>query len=191
MFNSQQYWCHTCSAIVTIEENDNLICSKCNGEFLEAMEADDNQPQIFNHLMMGGIVQDDLYTENQAVNIIQQFLNLLVNQSEINLADMTLSDVVMGHGSFEEILQQLMEQSENGQKKPASTSAVEQLKVDTINQKEVEEKTECCICREEFVLDTKVKLMPCDHKFHIDCLDPWLKLKNSCPVCRHELPTDN
>ncbi|XP_020596766.1 uncharacterized protein LOC110036621 [Phalaenopsis equestris] len=49
----------------------------------------------------------------------------------------------------------------------------------------------CAICKDEFALEEKTKQLPCFHLYHSDCILPWLGIRNTCPVCRYELPTDN
>lgn len=53
--------------------------------------------------------------------------------------------------------------------------------------------TECAVCREDLQVGEQIQIMPCNsnHVYHPDCLAPWLKEHNSCPVCRFELPTDD
>ena len=50
-----------------------------------------------------------------------------------------------------------------------------------------------CMHREDFDEGERVQEMPCNsaHAFHAACLAPWLAKENSCPICRHELPTDD
>lgn len=72
-------------------------------------------------------------------------------------------------------------------KPPASKQAVQSLKRAPIDEPE----KKCPICLKEFGHEEIVTEMPCCHIFHDDCILPWLQVVNTCPVCRHELPTDD
>lgn len=50
---------------------------------------------------------------------------------------------------------------------------------------------ECVICKEEMEMGRDVCELPCEHLFHWMCILPWLTKKNTCPYCRHRLPTDD
>ncbi|KAL5709055.1 RING-type E3 ubiquitin transferase [Ranunculus cassubicifolius] len=44
----------------------------------------------------------------------------------------------------------------------------------------------CSICLSDYK-DTDIlrRLPECGHLFHVKCVDPWLRLHPTCPVCRH------
>ncbi|GFP91303.1 putative RING-H2 finger protein atl21a [Phtheirospermum japonicum] len=43
----------------------------------------------------------------------------------------------------------------------------------------------CAICLSEYMPKETLRSIPeCRHCFHADCIDEWLKLNSSCPVCR-------
>ncbi|CAK9021163.1 unnamed protein product [Durusdinium trenchii] len=46
---------------------------------------------------------------------------------------------------------------------------------------------ECCVCCERFGREKVIKRTPCNHVFHEDCLARWLKVTDSCPVCRKSM----
>ena len=50
-----------------------------------------------------------------------------------------------------------------------------------------EEKSEsgltCSVCTDEFVKGQNVRVLPCNHKFHPECIDPWLlNVSGTCPL---------
>lgn len=49
------------------------------------------------------------------------------------------------------------------------------------------EAIQCSICLANYELNDVLKSLPCMHRFHSACIDPWLSLNNSCPVCRSSL----
>ncbi|KAI8089625.1 uncharacterized protein BX664DRAFT_386085 [Halteromyces radiatus] len=43
---------------------------------------------------------------------------------------------------------------------------------------------QCVICLESFELDNLLRILPCGHEYHQDCIDIWLTKKNACcPLC--------
>ncbi|KAH8786668.1 hypothetical protein BGZ57DRAFT_851658 [Hyaloscypha finlandica] len=46
----------------------------------------------------------------------------------------------------------------------------------------------CSICTEDFKTGEDVRVLPCHHKYHPACIDPWLlNVSGTCPLCRHDL----
>ncbi|CAN6340811.1 unnamed protein product [Urochloa humidicola] len=45
----------------------------------------------------------------------------------------------------------------------------------------------CCICLARYVDNDELRLLPCGHFFHKDCVDKWLKINALCPLCKAEL----
>lgn len=42
----------------------------------------------------------------------------------------------------------------------------------------------CAICLQSFRSQDETALLRCPHTFHWHCLQPWLVVKNQCPLCR-------
>ncbi|XP_010262557.1 PREDICTED: E3 ubiquitin-protein ligase RDUF1-like [Nelumbo nucifera] len=105
----------------------------------------------------------------------------------------SMSDFLMGSG-FDRLLDQLAQIEINGvgrcEHPPASKAAVESMPTIEIVASHVVTESHCAVCKEPFELGLEAREMPCKHIYHSDCILPWLSLRNSCPVCRHELPTD-
>ncbi|KAJ2118798.1 hypothetical protein IW147_006306 [Coemansia sp. RSA 720] len=42
----------------------------------------------------------------------------------------------------------------------------------------------CAVCLDDFAVGDKVRMLPCQHYFHVLCIDPWLMKSSAvCPLC--------
>jgi hypothetical protein len=48
---------------------------------------------------------------------------------------------------------------------------------------------QCGICLADYVEEDKLRVLPCSHCYHSNCVDSWLKLKATCPTCRSHIIT--
>ena len=117
------------------------------------------------------------------------FLDMLINILGMNNQD---------EGSMESIINYIMANDPNRYgNPPASKKALETLEkinvTDDYLKNLVISKNDhsCSVCKDEFELNQSLTGLPCKHVFHDDCIQPWLNERNSCPTCRHELPTDD
>ncbi|XP_038610699.1 LOW QUALITY PROTEIN: E3 ubiquitin-protein ligase RNF181 [Tachyglossus aculeatus] len=74
---------------------------------------------------------------------------------------------------------------------PAAKRIVQNLPTAVITGAQADKGLKCPVCLLEFEEEQTARAMPCQHLFHANCILPWLGKTNSCPLCRHELPTDN
>ncbi|KAL9415276.1 hypothetical protein AB3S75_043541 [Citrus x aurantiifolia] len=46
---------------------------------------------------------------------------------------------------------------------------------------------DCSICLESFTDGDELICLPCKHRFHSECLDPWVRSCGDCPYCRRNI----
>ncbi|KAG2391289.1 hypothetical protein LR48_Vigan07g069800 [Vigna angularis] len=108
-----------------------------------------------------------------------------------------MSEFLLGTG-FDRVMDQLSNvESNSGSGRhdqhhaPASKAVVDAMPEIEINASHMVTESHCAVCKEPFELCTRAREMPCKHLYHPECILPWLAIRNSCPVCRKQLPVEN
>ncbi|XP_049407406.1 uncharacterized protein LOC125870900 [Solanum stenotomum] len=70
----------------------------------------------------------------------------------------------------------------NHQHGGSSSRQINNLPQSTVQNESLQEP--CAVCLETPTIGDVIRHLPCLHKFHKDCIDPWLSRKTSCPVCK-------
>ncbi|KAJ4960698.1 hypothetical protein NE237_020608 [Protea cynaroides] len=71
---------------------------------------------------------------------------------------------------------------------PASKASIEEMPKVEITQEDLDQ--ECSICLDGWEIGGEAREMPCKHRFHSSCIEEWLGMHGSCPLCRFKMPTD-
>lgn len=45
----------------------------------------------------------------------------------------------------------------------------------------------CMVCLSNFSKDELLRELPCQHTFHVNCIDEWLARSNLCPICKQSV----
>ena len=209
----KKFWCHLCHKEFShIDENNDVKCIYCGKTFCEIIENEDtsdashpihfetfianniNSQNNINNSQNGNNTNtsnnsNSSNTGNRHSSFIRRRANHLVYLLTNYIIDQNYND------NFDNIITHLMLHDTNRYgNPPASKKAVEKLKKYKINEEKIKEfgfENACAVCKDEFNIGEECLSMPCNHYFHGNCLMPWLKERNSCPVCRYELPTDD
>lgn len=54
-----------------------------------------------------------------------------------------------------------------------------------------EQGIDCAICFDGFEVGEDAREMPCKHMYHSDCIEKWLGVRGTCPICRFAMPVDD
>ncbi|KAF3448507.1 hypothetical protein FNV43_RR09220 [Rhamnella rubrinervis] len=50
-----------------------------------------------------------------------------------------------------------------------------------------QEDAECCICLSAYDDGVELRQLPCGHHFHCGCVDKWLFINATCPLCKYNI----
>ncbi|KAJ3682713.1 hypothetical protein LUZ60_012940 [Juncus effusus] len=195
------YWCYSCSRFVRVSAQSTISCPDCDGGFVEEVDPPSTRLRRSRRIGSGRSAFNPVIVlrgaGDRAAAASPNGFELYYDDgagSGLRPLPETISDFLMGSG-FERLLDQLTQIEINAgrgldNQPPASKAAIESMPTVEIGSSHMDCESGCAVCQEKFELGTEAREMPCKHIYHQDCILPWLNLRNSCPVCRHELPSD-
>ncbi|KAI1175737.1 hypothetical protein F4777DRAFT_302358 [Nemania sp. FL0916] len=117
----------------------------------------------------------------------------LENTQRVDPQSRDASQVVAGATSDHDVVPESSSEAANHtasqEHTPESTTAPASSTPDNAKKEsEPEDHLGCSICTEDFTVGEDVRVLPCNHKFHPACVDPWLvNVSGTCPLCRLDL----
>ena len=127
---------------------------------------------------------DDIYDYSSSNNNIITQLNDVLTFHD-TLIEKDLNDVYPNPDTktYEQLL--MLENQLGNVKKGYSRREIERLPY-TYYVKDFKQ-DECIICQDMFKVKEKIRKLPCEHIFHVNCIDKWFEEDKKCPCCKKEV----
>jgi len=62
------------------------------------------------------------------------------------------------------------------------------IKIFNMKLKKENDPETCAVCIDDFVDGDKLRVLPCHHEYHVECIDLWLTTrKRFCPICKRTI----
>ena len=94
-----------------------------------------------------------------------------------------------GQYSYEQLMQ--LGQTIGEVSRGASSDAIESLRTMSFEEARADRSVilgeQCSICRMEFEPGDVLRVLRCNHAEHAECIDQWLNINKSCPLCQVEI----
>ncbi|XP_030477681.2 uncharacterized protein LOC115694731 [Cannabis sativa] len=120
--------------------------------------------------------------------------NIFANLEPAWMADVGQSTNYLDGRGLEELLQHLVEDDNSRHEMPPTelsfTNSLPRVIINEEHEKQLDG-VACAICKDMLPIGAEVNQLPCKHLYHPSCILPWLQSRNSCPLCRYELPIDD
>lgn len=212
------YWCYSCTRFVNLLDQLDVVCPHCQSGFVEQIHDAVQSPamSLFSDDAFQTPRRQGFRRRRRNAGNRSPFNPVIVLRGTSDGGDNdgnsgfelyyddgdgtglrplppTMSEFLLGSG-FDRLLEQFSQIEINGfgrpENLPASKAAMESMPTVEISEPHVDAETHCAVCKDAFEIGSEAREMPCKHLYHSDCIIPWLSMRNSCPVCRHELPSD-
>ncbi|KAI3826898.1 hypothetical protein L1987_00958 [Smallanthus sonchifolius] len=195
------YWCHECDMSISLipTSSTSSLCPHCNSDFLEELDS----PIIFNTSSNPNPNPSNNHDDSNQL-LFPSFLDPSLPAADyadgFHFPSVAPSDGI-DNPYFHRVINHLFNSDYHNPSagattsrlhSPAAKSAIESIPTVKITTAflEIDPVVICAVCKDQFVIDDETKELPCKHMYHPDCIIPWLSQRNSCPVCRFQLPTD-
>ncbi|XP_010274322.1 PREDICTED: probable E3 ubiquitin-protein ligase RHC1A [Nelumbo nucifera] len=207
------YWCFQCQRTVRIAASNpsEIFCPRCSGQFI--LELEEARPRVVLDftgldpspearllealsLMLNPPLPRRFQDSDEVGDPLSPWVIFRPTNRRRRTRTMSPPEIRMPwaanprdyfHGSgLDELIEELTQNDRPGPP-PAPTSAIDALPKVRITEAHLKNDSNCPVCKEGFGIGEEVREMPCKHVYHSDCIVPWLRIHNSCPVCRHEL----